>query len=85
MSDDDTELYDEINKKIINEQDKIFNKIIIKTQTEYQNKHYPDADPATSIKCVICGGSYTPRSRFIHNRTKKHSKKVGNIKDYVYD
>lgn len=80
-----SKLYDDINKEFNDESLKLFHKIIVKRQAEYQKKYYPDADPTTSIKCVICDGSYTPRTRFLHNRTRKHSKMVENIKNHNYD
>jgi hypothetical protein len=56
----------------------------IKQQTKYQLENYPDAKPDTSMVCIICGGSYTPRNRFVHNRTKKHIKSIDNIKNHIY-
>lgn len=77
------DVYIEINDVFVNESNKLLKKIIIKKQSEYQKENYPDAKADTSMKCVICGGSYTPRSRFVHNRTNKHIKSIDKIKDYI--
>ena len=80
----ESDVYIEINDVFVDESDKLLKKLIIKKQSEYQKENYPDAKADTSMECVICGGTYTPRSRFVHNRTNKHIKCVDKIKNYIY-
>lgn len=79
-----TWLYNEITDEYSKESNKLLNKIITQQQKKHQIKNYPDAESDTSMTCIVCGGSYTPRNRFLHNRTKKHLKSIDSIKNYVY-
>jgi hypothetical protein len=80
----DTDLYNEINNEFVDASNKLLKKLIIKRQTKHQLENYSNAKSDTSMTCVICGGTYTPRNRFIHNRTKRHIKSIDNIKNYIY-
>lgn len=71
---------DEIYTDVITSFDKIIEKAVKNRQTEYQNENYPDANINTPIECIVCGGSYTPRNRSIHNNTKRHKKHINIIK-----
>lgn len=77
------QLYNEISDEFVDEREKLLKKIITKRQAKYQTEKYPNAKSDTSMVCVICGGSYTPRNRFVHNRTKKHLQCVDNIKNQI--
>ena len=79
-----TQLYDDINDAFVDAMDIVLKKLTAKQQDKYQIDNYPNAEQDTSINCVICGGSYTLRSRFVHNRTKKHLKSTDDIKNYIF-
>lgn len=37
--------------------------------------------PTDALECVVCGGRYIRKFRYIHFKTKKHNKAIQNMKD----
>lgn len=77
------ELYEKINDEYTAACAKIFKKIIVKQQNEHQHENHKNIEPNTQMKCIICKGRYTLRTRSVHNRTVKHMNKINEITDYV--
>lgn len=65
-------LFEDVTNDFLLANEKIFTKIVKKKQNDFEDKYYPNVDNNKSILCVFCGGSYTKRSRSIHNKTNKH-------------
>jgi epoxyqueuosine reductase QueG len=49
-------------------------------QKEYNQKYYKDNKHKKSI-CVICGGKTSPFNKYQHEHSKKHIKKVEELKN----
>ena len=65
---------------------KVLSQIQKDHQKEYKKKLEDNGeifDIHTKITCIICGGNYTAKSRFLHNKTIKHITSVNNIIDYI--
>lgn len=56
---------------------KIIRNIQKKTDT-YEPKKYND-----KFRCVVCGGKYTRKNKFIHVKTKKHKKKYADLHNKI--
>lgn len=82
------ELCNDIVNDIINEYvrmtDKIIFKLIKKQQTKYENENYPDTQSDTRMKCCFCNGTYTKKSRCIHNKTNKHLRSIELLKKHMF-
>ena len=77
-------LFNEINNDVVKIHDNAIAKVIKKKQHDYEKTLYPDATSTTSMKCVICGGSYTKNGKSIHNKSKKHKNMVGLLTEYIH-
>jgi hypothetical protein len=74
------DICDEIYTDVITSFSKIIEKAVKNRQTEYQIENYPSAKANTRMDCIVCGGTYTPRNRALHNNTKRHKKHINLIK-----
>ena len=75
-------IIDDIHADVITSFNKFIEKILKDKQSEHQKENFPDATFSTCMDCVICGGSYTIRSRSSHNSTKKHKRCINKVKNY---
>ena len=78
-----TKLYKEINDDLVDANEKFLAKAIKKKQSAYEKKYYPDAQIDTSMVCVFCSGSYTKRSRCIHNKTNLHARSLEPLRKHL--
>ena len=69
--------------KLFEIQKSIIDKLIKKTQEEYNKSIYPEKTLSDKLTCVICGGKYVRSVKCIHYKRKKHIKKLNEIYDNV--
>ena len=66
-----------IKSEFLEESDILLNKIIKKTQDDYNNKKFIKKNSNDMIRCLICDVNFRRGNRSGHERTKRH---CGNFK-----
>ena len=73
----------EISKQIFEVQKKMIDKLIKKTQNEYNNSIYPEKAHNDKIICLVCGGRYFRNVKHTHDKSKKHKSKINIFYDNI--
>lgn len=63
----------------------IIDEMLKKKQKEYDAKKYQLKTPNDKLKCQICGGKYTRRSKASHDTSNKHVKEVQLIHENMHN
>ncbi len=75
----------DIKKEYLEKRYHIIKNIINEKQKKFDNGIYPDKDKHDKIICTICGGKYVRSLKCIHDKTKKHCKKLVEIYNYCLE
>jgi len=59
--------------------------LIKKIQKEYDDMLYKNKAPNDKLECQICGGCYTRQKKAIHDRTKRHQERIGELYGGFYE
>lgn len=59
----------------------MYNKIIKEYQKEYEEANYENLTRNDRVVCVVCDGTYVKSVKCLHDRSKKHQKKLKELYD----
>ncbi len=78
-------IYRLIKNQILEEIDDWRDKMVKKTQKQYDEEHFDEKTPYDKINCVVCNGKYARHAISKHKKTNRHQKGLTNLTNSIIE